>query len=190
MPTRSSGDQPSVTDHARVDVEDNSIRVGHNEKVLGKLPYAVSFLGLCLDALRQCFVQVAQLVLAGGEVGFGTLSCGNFLGGDIDPDDVPARVFRRMPVCDQDAIYIRPVGPLTVDLDAGDGFARTQDRLHNLLYLVSDLRNRLPDRPSDMVSNRNAANFRQVLIDHHVATIGVEKARPIGAVRYIQFQVR
>ena len=106
------------------------------------------------------------------------------------PTTFPVPLLQRVPVCDPDAIDIRTVGPLTVDLDAGDRFARTQDRLHNLFYLVSDLRDRLTDRPPDMVFNRNAANFRQVLIDHHIAAVGAEKGEADGSGSIYRLEVR
>ena len=101
---------------------------------------ALAFLSLRFNALSQCFVEVAQPLLASGEFGFGTLALGNFLGSDIDPDDVPGLVFQWMPVCDPNALHIRSVGPLAVDFDTGNRFARTQDRLYNLLNLLGELR--------------------------------------------------
>jgi hypothetical protein len=57
-----------------------------------------------------------------------------------------------------------------------------QDRLDNLFDLLCDLTNRLAHRPYDMIGNRNATDFRQVLIDNNIATIRGQKDEPIGAV--------
>ena len=147
FPNTSSGNQPSVA-QARIHVEDFSAYVTHDDKILRKFPNALAFLSLRFNAFSQCFVEVAQPLLASGEFGFGTLALGNFLGSDIDPDDVPGPVFQWMPVCDPNALHIRSVGPLAVDFDTGTRFARTQDRLYNTLNLLGDLRNRLAtERP-------------------------------------------
>ena len=87
------------------------------------------------------------------------------------------------------SIQIDLLGPLTVDLDASDRLARTQDRLHDLFYLVSSLEGPSHGPTAHMAFNRNAANFRHVLIDHHVAAVGAEKgeADRCGPVYRLQF---
>ena len=49
--------------------------------------------------------------------------------------------------------------------------------LHDLFDLLGDLRNCLAYRPADVIGNRNAANFRQMLIDHYVAAVGADKSQ-------------
>ena len=67
---------------------------------------------------------------------------------------------------------IRTVRSLAVYLNTGDRFARPHDFLHDLLNLVGNLRNGFAHRSSDMIGDRDAANFRQMLIDHQVTAIG------------------
>jgi hypothetical protein len=162
---------------SRIDVEGPPAQVGHNEKVLGKLPDAVALLGLCLDAFGQCFAECPQTLLAGNEVGFNPLAFGDFLGGNIDTDDVSAPAFQWMPISNPDPLHVRSVRPLAVDLDTGDRIARTQDCLHNMFNLIGDLRNRLTDRSSKVFSDRNAADFGHMLIYQYVATISTEKGK-------------
>jgi hypothetical protein len=95
-----------------------------------------------------------------------------FLGSDIDPDDLPPPVLERVPICDPDTIPVRPIGTLTINLNAGDRLACTQDRLHDTFNLLGNLRNRLTHSASNMVRDWKPANFRQVLIYHYVTAIG------------------
>jgi hypothetical protein len=93
---------------------------------LGKIPYAITLLSLYRHALSQCDVDATQLLLASSEIGFDALSFSDLLGSDIDPNDLLASIFQRVPICDPDTIFVRPVGTLTIDFDAGDRFACAQ----------------------------------------------------------------
>src|SRR5271170_1795671 len=80
-----------------------------------------------------------------------------------------------MPVGDPDTLGIRSVWPLAVDLDSSDRLARTQDRSHNMFHLLGDTRNGLTNRSSNMVRDRDSADFRQMLIYQQVTAVGAEK---------------
>jgi len=144
---------------------------------LGEIPYAIALLSLYRRAFSQCDIDAAQLLLASREIGFDALSFSDLLGSDIDPNDLPALVFQRVPICDPDTISVRPIRSLTVDLVAGDRFACAQDRLHDAFNLLCDLRDRLTYSTANVVRDWEPANFDQVLIYHHVTTIGAKKSQ-------------
>src|SRR5215472_2063576 len=79
---------------------------------------------------------------------------------------------QRVPICDPDTIFVRPIRSLTIDLDAGDRFACAQYRLHDAFNLLRNLRNRLTYGTANVVRDWKPANFGQVLIYHYVTTIG------------------
>ena len=59
-----------------------------------------------------------------------------------------------MPIRDPDAIYIRSVRSLTLDLNAGDRLAGAYDMLHDLFDLSGNLRNHFAHRSAQMIINR------------------------------------
>ena len=65
-----------------------------------------------------------------------------------------------MPIRDPDAIYIRAVRSLAVDLDAGDRLAGAYDMLHDLFDLFGNLRNRFAHGSAQMIAQSRCRKFR------------------------------
>lgn len=161
-----------------IDANDASGRVADDEQVLGDIPNAIPLLRLRLDTLGQHGIKAAEPLLRSRNGGLSALAFGDLLGRDVDANDQAAAVFQGMPVGDPDAILVGAVGPLAVDFDAGDGLAGTHNRPDELFHLIGHFRDRLAYRPSNVIGDGQAANLRQVLIDHHVTAIRAEKRQP------------
>jgi hypothetical protein len=126
---------------------------------------------LRLDPLLEGLVQVPQRLLGRDPLLLRALAIGNFLGNHIYARNGAIRAPYRMPAGEPEPLRIGSVRPLPVDLDAGDGLARAQDALDDALDLIGDLRERLAHGASDMIGDRNSADFSQTLVDLKVAAV-------------------
>jgi len=96
--------------------------------------------------------------VAGSELCFRSLAFRDLFSRDINRYNFATQVLHRVPVSNPDAIYIGAIRSLSVYLDTGHRFARIQNCLHNLLYLLGDSWDGLAHRPPDVVRDRDAAN--------------------------------
>ena len=71
-----------------------------------------------------------------------------------------------MPVGDPDTIHIGAVGPLTIDFHARYRRARFDNVMDDLFDLLGNLRHHFTHGMAQVIVNRDAAYFRQMLIDH------------------------
>ena len=119
-------------------------------------------------SVTKLFSTAAALVEFGPNFRFQTPL---FRRGDVDANDVAIWPALRMPVGDPES-FLGLIGALAGDLDAGHGIAGLHDRAHDTLDRRGQCRNAFPDRAPQMILNRDAANFREALIDLQIAAVG------------------
>jgi hypothetical protein len=103
---------------------------------------------------------------------FGTFAFRNFLGNDIDAENVTGGVFQRMPVGQPNTLRVATVRSLAANLYAGNGLAGSENRLHDVFDLIGNLWERVADGPANMVCNGNPADLGQMLVDLEISAIG------------------
>ena len=108
---------------------------------------------------------------------FGTFAFRDFLGNDIDAENVTGGVFQRMPVGQPNTLRVATVGSLAANLYAGDGLAGSENRLHDVFDLIGDLWDRVAHGPANMVCNGNPADLRQVPVDLEISAIGGQEGK-------------
>jgi len=116
--------------------------------------------------------KLAKSAFAFRERRFGTFALRDFFGDDIDAENVAGGIFQRMPVRQPNTLRVGTVGSLAVDLYARDGLAGSENRLHDVLDLIGNLRDRVADGPADMLCNGNPADLCQMPVDLKIAAIG------------------
>jgi hypothetical protein len=87
--------------------------------------------------------ELAKSSFAFNKRRFGTFTLRDFLGNDIDAENLAGAVFQRMPGRHPNTLRVATVGSLAVNLYSGDGFAGSQNRLHDVFDLIGDLRDRV-----------------------------------------------
>ena len=71
---------------------------------------------------------------------------GNFLGNDIDAENVASGIFQWVPVGKPDTLCVTAVRSLAADLYARDGLAGSENRLDDVLDLIGNLWDRIFNR--------------------------------------------
>ena len=69
------------------------------------------------------------------------------------------------------------VGSLSPNFNARDRRSCANDSLDDFFDLIGDLRNSFADRSTDMISDRDSADFSQTMIDVRVATVWGEERK-------------
>jgi hypothetical protein len=86
-----------------------------------------------------------------------------------------------MPVRHPNTLRVAIVGPLAVNLYTGDGFAGSENGLHDVFDLIGNLWDRVADGPANMVRDGNSADLRQALVDLQISAIGELSPRTLLA---------
>ena len=159
----------------RIDVAKRAIRVGDHQQLVRYVPDAGALARLDLDAPLERRGELAKPRLAGRERSLRALALGDLLGHHVDADDCAPRPPQRVPAGQPEALRVAPVGPLPVDLDAGDRRAGLENRPDDLLDLIGDHRHRFAHRAPDMAVDRDAADFRQSRVDLQIAAVGAQE---------------
>jgi hypothetical protein len=115
--------------------------------------------------------KLAKSSLALRKRGFGTFAFRNFLGNDIDAENVASGVFQRMPVGKPNTLCVTTVGALAADLYAGDSLAGSENRLDDVLDLIGNLGDRVSHGPANMVCNGNSADLGQMPVDLEISAV-------------------
>jgi hypothetical protein len=120
---------------------------------------------------------------------FGTFAFCNFLGNNIDAENAASGILQRVPVGKPDTLCVTAVRSLAADLYACDGLASAENRLHYLLDLIGNLRDRVSHGPSDVVRDGNPADLGQVPVDLQISAVRGEERESDrgGVVHKLQF---
>ena len=124
------------------------------------------------DQRRGCQHQRPVALLAGHQRGLCTFALGDFLGRNVDAENVAARVLQRIPVRQPAPVGADSIRALSADLDVRHRLALGDDGLHELLHLAGDIRHHFADGVAEMILHRNSAYVGQALVDLKVAAIG------------------
>jgi hypothetical protein len=81
-------------------------------------------------------------------------------------DNFSIVILQRKPIGYPDTIYIGAVGPLTIDFDPCYRRAGFDNVMDDLFDLLGNLRHHFAHCIAQVIFNRDAAYFRQMLIDH------------------------
>jgi hypothetical protein len=121
--------------------------------------------------------ELAKSSFAFGKRRFGTFAFRDFLGNDIDAENVASGIFQWMPVRQPDTLCVTAVRSLAADFYAGDGLTGAENRLDDALDLIGNLRDRLSHGPADMVRNGNSTDLGQMPIDLEISAIRGEEGK-------------
>src|SRR4051794_4811372 len=108
------------------------------------------------------------------------LALGNFLGGDIDGDDLAAGRAKGMPIGDPETL-LGLVDALAGHFDADDRFAGFNDGPYDSFDGVGESRDAVPYKTPEMILNGDTAYLGKALIYPQVATIRRETCEPNGS---------
>jgi hypothetical protein len=92
--------------------------------------------------------------------------------------------------CSQpNTLGVATVRPLAADLNADDGLAGSENRLHDVFDLIGDLGDRVADGPANMVWNGDSADLSQMPVDLEVTAIGRKEGKSdrCSLVQQLQF---
>jgi hypothetical protein len=109
----------------------------------------------------------------------GSLAFGDFFGSDVDSYNLAAGRAKRVPVGDPEAFF-GLIGTLALYLDPDDGLTRQNNGLHDLLDGIGEGRDAIPDEAPEMILDRDAAYFGQMLIDPQITAIRREARETDG----------